>query len=195
MLSRPGLEDILVRGLKSHNSEVLLDIGDGSRLQTLLGLDCKAFLDSPSNELRLMWTIAIDWFNPYYNKAAGKSASIGSVTLVCLNLPLSLQYKPENLYLAGILPGPREPDYNQINHFLNPIIQRFLVLWRDGSWFTRTVQCPRGRLSRSAIAGLVCDLLGSRKVSRHVHHSMHWFCSWCLLTRDSINNTASDTWV
>ena len=39
------------------------------------------------DELRLAWSLSVDWFNPYHNKAVGKSASIGVIVMSCLNLP------------------------------------------------------------------------------------------------------------
>ena len=195
MLSRPGMEDALTRGMGPRQQEPYLeDIGDGHRVQTLQGPDGKPFLQGPKHELRLLWSFAVDWFNPFHNKAAGKSASVGSITLACLNLPPSLRYKPENLYLAGIIPGPREPNYDEINHFIGPLIHRFLPMWREGTWFSRTASYVRGRLCRSAIAALVCDLLGSRKVSGHAHPSMRFLCARCLLTQDSINDIDCSHW-
>ena len=195
MLSRPGMEDALARGMgpRQHGS-YLEDIGDGHRMQTLRGPDGKPFLQGPKHELRILWSFAVDWFNPFQNKAAGKSASVDSITLACLNLPPSLRYKPENLYLAGIIPGPREPNYDEINHFISPIIRRFLPMWREGTWFSRTASYVRGRLCRSAIAALVCDLLGSRKVSGHAHPTMRYLCARCLLTQDSINDIDCSHW-
>ena len=195
MLSRPGMEDVLMRGMEGRQQNPILeDIVHGRHMQTLQGPDGKPFLQAPKHELRLMWSFAVDWFNPFHNKAAGKSASVGSITLACLNLPPSLRYRPENLYLAGIIPGPREPNYDEINHFLTPLIRRFLPMWREGIWFSRTARYARGRLCRSAIAALVCDLLGSRKVSGHAHHSMRFFCARCLLTKDSINEINQSSW-
>ena len=195
MLSRPGMEDALSRGMgPRQQGSHLEDIGDGHRVQTLRGPDGKPFLHGPKHELRILWSFAVDWFNPFQNKAAGKSASVGSITLACLNLPPSLRYRPENLYLAGIIPGPREPNYDEINHFISPIIRRFLPMWREGTWFSRTANYVRGRLCRSAIAALVCDLLGSRKVSGHAHPTMRFFCARCLLTQDSINDIDHSHW-
>ena len=67
-------------------------------------------------------------------------------------------------------------------------------MWSEGSWFSRTARYVRGRLCRSAIVALVCDLLGSRKVSGHAHSSMRFFCARCLLTKDSINDTDWSSW-
>ena len=198
LLSRPGMEEILLSGAKHHQSgNVMFDITDGQRVQTLQGPDGKPFIEIPpdSSELRLMWTISIDWLNPFGNKASGKSVSIGAITLACLFLPPSLRYRPENLCLAGVIPGPKEPDYDQINHFTTPIVRKFHRMWSEGTWYTRTAKYPRGRLSRSAIAALVADLPGARKVSGQAHFKMRLFCALCLLTRDDINNLDRDSWV
>ncbi|MBW0516081.1 hypothetical protein O181_055796 [Austropuccinia psidii MF-1] len=55
----------------------------------------------------LDFSIYVDWLN-----AHGKStqlASIGPIMLICHNLPPSERLKPENVYFAGIIPGPKEP--------------------------------------------------------------------------------------
>lgn len=195
MLSRPGIEDALSAGAKLYrSSHIMTDIAHGRRVRTLRGPDGKPFLEATDDELRLIWTYSMDWFNPFYNKAAGKSASVGSITLACVFLPPSLRYRPEFLYLAGVVPGPREPDYDQINHFTTPIVRKFLRMWRDGTWFTRTAKYPRGRLSRSAIAAIVSDLPAARKVAGQAHYKMRLFCSLCLLTRESINNLNWRAW-
>ncbi|MBW0568319.1 hypothetical protein O181_108034 [Austropuccinia psidii MF-1] len=54
----------------------------------------------------LAFSIYVDWFN-----AHGKStrlASIGPIMLICLNHPPSEKLKPENVYVLGIIPGPKE---------------------------------------------------------------------------------------
>ncbi|MBW0525832.1 hypothetical protein O181_065547 [Austropuccinia psidii MF-1] len=54
----------------------------------------------------LAFSIYVDWLN-----AHGKStrlASIGPIMLICLNLPPSGRLKPENVYVSGIIPGPKE---------------------------------------------------------------------------------------
>lgn len=189
MLSRPGMEEVLSAGMQQiQRGQVLDDVMHGSRVRSLSGPDGKPFFEAPVGELRLFWTFSTDFFNPFYNKAAGKSVSIGSIVLVCLNLPPHLRYKSENMYIAGIIPGPREPDVDQINHFLSPILGRFHRMWQDGIWFTRTACYPRGRLSRSAIAGLVTDLPAARKLSGMAHHKMRLFCAFCLLNKADINN-------
>ncbi|KAG2054413.1 hypothetical protein BDR06DRAFT_825917, partial [Suillus hirtellus] len=109
-------------------------------------------------DLRLAWSLLMDWFNPHRNETSGKKKLVGSIVMGLLNLPPSLQYKPENMYLVGIIPGPREPALEEINHFLCPVIEFFLPSWKDRMWFTRTHEHAEGRLSRSVILVAINDL-------------------------------------
>ena len=95
--------------------------------------------------------------------------SVGSIALALLNLPPSIRYKAENLYVLGMIPGPREPSLDEINHFLRLVVEFFLPAWKNGTWFTKTDQHPEGRLACSVIAVAVNDLPAARKICR-------WFC-------------------
>jgi hypothetical protein len=194
MLSRPGMEEILQKGTICEQRNQLFDIKDGNFLRTIPDADGQPFMRETKNgELRLAWSLCVDWFNPYLNKAAGKSASIGSIVMACLNLPPHLRYKPENLFLVGIMPK-REPSREQINHILSPIVEKFLHSWQKGTWFTKTRLFPHGRLSRSIIALSVNDLLASKKVNGYGSHSADSFCSHCFTKLSDINNINSSEW-
>ncbi|MBW0549563.1 hypothetical protein O181_089278 [Austropuccinia psidii MF-1] len=76
----------------------------------------------------LAFSIYVDWFN-----AHGKStrlASIGPIMLICLNLPPSKRLKPENVYAAGIIPGPKEETSLGLNYLLMPLIKALKELWQ-----------------------------------------------------------------
>jgi len=62
------------------------------------------------------------------------------------------------MYLAGIVPGPNELHGDQLNHLLDPLINDMVDSWEHGIHFNCTVLHPAGRVVRSAIACLVCDL-------------------------------------
>ena len=60
-----------------------------------------------------------DWFQPYKHS----QYSVGVLYLIILNLPGSIRFKPENIIIASIIPGPSEPSYNEMNSFLRPLVK------------------------------------------------------------------------
>jgi hypothetical protein len=98
--------------------------------------------------------------------------------MACLNLPIDIRYKPENMYLA-IIPGPNEPHLEQINYYLRPLIDDMAIAWDRGIHITRTPRYPEGRDTNSAVAAVVCDLPAARKASAMAGHSSHFYCSAC----------------
>ncbi|KIM64205.1 hypothetical protein SCLCIDRAFT_81884, partial [Scleroderma citrinum Foug A] len=83
------------------------DIWDSEFLRTFQAL----FIDR-KGESHLVFSLNIDFFN------VKETTSCGVISCACLNLPLGICYKPENMFLAGIMPGPNEPPGDQLNHFL-----------------------------------------------------------------------------
>ena len=56
--------------------------------------------------------------------------SVGAIYAVILNLPRDERYKPQNMILIGIIPGPHEPK-ETINSYLFPFVQELIAFW-DG---------------------------------------------------------------
>ena len=138
-LCRPGVEELLDRNVFSESpGDSKVDIFSGDALRQFIGHDGSVFLPSRNSEGRYVFGLSVDAFNPFLNKQAGKKASIAAIYMVLLNLPLSSRYKAENMYLAGVIPGPREPSLTQINHLLWPLISELLQFWDPGVWYTRT---------------------------------------------------------
>ncbi|KAG2070289.1 hypothetical protein BDR04DRAFT_1128527 [Suillus decipiens] len=77
--------------------------------------------------------------------------------MVCLNLPLDIRYKPENMYLVGIIPDA----------------------WQCGIKYSKTTCYPNGWLTHSAIALIVCDLPAACHIASMAGVSSHFYCSAC----------------
>ena len=84
------------------------DIFNAEVLHNFKGLDGQHF-STGGKEGWYVFSLCINYFNPLGNKQAGKKKSIGLISMVCLNLPPEMWYKPENMFLFGIIPGPNEP--------------------------------------------------------------------------------------
>ena len=133
------------------------------------------------DKVRLAFVIHLDFFNPNGVSSHSNSDSIGLVSLALLNLPVELRYQPENLYLA-IIPGPREPKDDEINHYLHPIVDEFLVGWERGFHISQTALSPEnGRDVEIAIVISLNDMPAARKVSGTAGHTSHFICTRCTL--------------
>jgi hypothetical protein len=188
LLCRPGMETVLDRNvLAESQGGATSDIFGGTVLREFCGPDGLPFLPSKGSEGRYVFGLSVDAFNPFLNKQAGKKASSTAIYMVCLNLPPSIRYKAENMYLAGVIPGPREPSLTQINHLLEPLVEELLEFWTPGVWLNRTPQWEYGRIIRAALVPLICDLKAARQVMGHGSHSAKKFCSICQLPRDEID--------
>ena len=200
LLSCPGLEERMDKAWKNRiqdNEQEMCDIFDGSILQNFMGADGKRF-GANTTVGQYVFSLNVDFFNPNGNKAAGKSYSCGIVAMVCLNLPPDLRYQPENMYLAGIIPGRAEPPTTCINNYICPLVDDLLDFWSPGVHFSRTYGFRRGRTVFCALAAVVCDLPASRKVAGFASHSHKFFCSLCYCTREKdsegCGRTDYDSW-
>lgn len=194
------MEKLLEKVIDTERKDLeMYDITHGSRLSEIEdpNLKGKHFFSSSAvgkNELRLGWSLSLDWFNPYHNKASGKSASVGVIMMSCLNLPPHLRHKPENLYIACIIPGPKEPSLDEVNHFLKPIVSSLSVAYESGVLYSRTHEISQGRLVCSAIVFVVGDLPATRKVIGAASHGSNTFCALCKLNKKDINKLNRTKW-
>jgi hypothetical protein len=139
MLCRPGMEDMMDRNTSPSPCGVMEDIWDAPGVYKILGADGYPFIrNRTDNEGRYLFSFNMDGFNPFQLKQAGRSASVMGLYMVCLNLPPNVRFKPENMFLAGIIPGPHEPSMDDINHFLAPLVDDLLYSYTNGVNYTHT---------------------------------------------------------
>jgi hypothetical protein len=196
-LSRPDIE----LTIESYTAEatgrhrVVNDILGSRAILDLRGPDGQSFIRGyDSNELRLVFSLCADGFNPFGNKVAKGGLSVTGIYMVCLNLPPDQRYHIENMYLVGVVPGPNKPSMEELNHFLRPLMDDLLEFWSPGVFFSRTFLHSNGRTARAALIPLVCDILGARQAGGFASHASSLFCSFCLLTSDKIEDTNPNTW-
>ena len=194
LLNRPGYERYLDEyPIVRETPGDVDDIWGAKALRDLKGPDGKPFVIKCGTEGRYVFSICFDGLNYDGNKHGGRKASVSAIYLVCLNLPPQLRYKPQNLFLAAVVPGPGEPSLHQINYVLSPLVDDLLKLYTDGIT-VQTPNHPGGRLVRVALGPLVCDLLASRQMAGFSSHSSTTFCPHCSLVLDEISNTDKSTW-
>ena len=62
----------------------------------------KPFLAAPRN---YAFMLKVDWFQPFKHSLY----SVGALYMVLMNLPWAERFKPENVFLVGVIPGPHKP--------------------------------------------------------------------------------------
>ena len=62
----------------------------------------KPFLAAPRN---YAFMLKVDCFQPFKHSLY----SVGALYMVLMNLPWAERFKPENVFLVGVIPGPHKP--------------------------------------------------------------------------------------
>jgi hypothetical protein len=172
----------------AHNP--VSDFWGGDFIRELKGPNPETLLSAvPDGETRLLFSLSVDWFNPFHNKIAGKSVSTGVLFMSCLNLPPEERYRDENIYLVGVMPGKRQ--ISRLDAILQPLISDLLRYWHEGVYFTGIPDVHGARLVRCALMQLICDLPAARKLAGFPGHSAKYNCSACVASRDNMADVSS----
>ena len=136
MLCRPGMENMMDRSFSPSPDGIMGDIWDAPGVYKIPGPNGHPFIHRcPDNEGHYLFSFNMDGFNPFQLKQAGRSATVMGLYMVCLNLPPEVCFKSENMFLAGIIPGPKEPSTDEINNFLWPLVNDLLESYETGVYY------------------------------------------------------------
>lgn len=196
LLSRPSVEELLDGSLEESSKpfrpqEVVHDVYQSQLWKEFKGPDGKQFTSTSGN---LVFGMFVDGINPFGNKQSGHHASITFVVLVCLTLPFRVRFLPENIFLAGVAPGPREPSLEQMNWILRPVVTQLQKLWSPGLLVSQTHSYKDGRLIKAALLPFIADIPAIRRSLGFPSATATYFCSFCLLKKSDINNFDPKTW-
>ena len=164
--SRPGFLQDCNSWKYRKDCSSMSDIYDGRVWRKLHEIDGVPYLSLPNN---MCLGLNIDWFNPYKQT----QYSAGAIYLSVLNLPRTKRFKPHNLILVGMIPGPHEPA--NMNPFLEPLVIDLKRLYQG--FYVNT---PAGRVKiRAVLACITCDLPATRKVCGFSNYNALKGCSKC----------------
>lgn len=189
ILCRPGVEDIIDDYYQLFaEKDDIEDIWDTKFMRdfpdsTQTTHERKPFFTPAMiQDGRYAFSLSMDSFDPLGNVTAKHSISATGINMVLLNLPPHLRHKTENLYHAGVIPGPGKPSNEQINHFTQLIVDEFVPLYEHGVRYTKTAKYPDGRACKCIVAILVTDALAARQVAGFRSVTSYYPCSFCLVT-------------
>ncbi|EPQ49774.1 hypothetical protein GLOTRDRAFT_51620, partial [Gloeophyllum trabeum ATCC 11539] len=132
----------------------------------------------------------------------GPTKSSTIISMTPLNLGVELMSKPENVYLVGVIPGPKEPSLTQLNNYIRPVInilRKSCPRFResdDPEAYQRSALSPDlGRIARSALAVVVNDLPGARRLAQMAGPTSKFLCTMCdLFGIDHLHDTNYHSW-
>ncbi|KAG2191165.1 hypothetical protein INT47_006510 [Mucor saturninus] len=170
-LCKPGFEDKMLQWRSRETVEnTFLDIYDGAMWNELLDDNDMPFVD---DDYSLMLTLNVDWFQPF----DGRTHASGALYLSINNLPREERMKPENIILVGVMPGPKEAKTDQMNNFLEPLVDELVDFYTGMT--IKTAMFPGGVRVRAALMCVACDIPAARKTAGFTGHASTNACHKC----------------
>jgi hypothetical protein len=187
LLSTPAIEtqmdhacDEALAWKRQGGAEFVDNVFHGTLIQEFIGPDGNLFIDRGKDKrMRLLFGCSVDFFPPHGSRKRSSSASIGVLTAYCLNLPLAIRQKPDNLYVQ-ILTGPKAAHQEHLNPYLRPTVDIGVVGWERGIHLSKTGASPEsGRIMDLGFVLSVNDLPAARDVIGATQHNSHILCTVC----------------
>ncbi|XP_070537876.1 uncharacterized protein [Ptychodera flava] len=166
LLKRPGF-------LQKCQEWKQRDIPDGILADVYDGRVWQEFMPKDRSDHAFAAMLNVDWFQPYKHT----NDSVGVIYLILQNLPRTERFKPENIVLVGLIPGPTEPK-RDINPYLDPLVDELLEMW-DGVQLNDSSFCGWNIYSMTLLC-LSCDIPACRKCGGFLGHSAEKGCNKCL---------------
>ena len=204
VLARPGVEASCEKfrvGRSSmydrdYSPEQMSDIFDGRRCHAYMythrethrpwtEYECKTSerCDRERDLLAAPGTLAlamnVDWFAPFLQ---GNTYSMGEISMAILNLPREERYKPENMILVGLLPGPKKTSREQLQSVLHMVVAELKELFHGKDhrgMLMRTNDAPTGRYVRAFLLCVIADTPAAREVCGFAGTSSKFGCPYC----------------
>lgn len=149
---------------------VLEDVYDGQVWKEFQTVNERDFLKQPYSYGLMM---NVDCFQPFKHT----TYSVGAIYMVIMNLPRAERFRPENIIICEIIPGPQECS-KHINSFLSKLITELTVLW-DGV-YVDVKNVPLPIRIRAALMCVASDIPATRKVCGFTACNSTHGCSKCL---------------
>ena len=169
--------DDLMSTINQELPKFARDVWDAEFIRTFKGPRSHRLFVDRGNEGRYLFAINIDFINVEGMRIRGASNSCGLITGGLLDG--GIRYKPENMYIGGIILGPCEPSLTRVNHFIRPMITHFYESWEREVHFSHTATHPNGRVTRCALAAAVMDLKAARGTTGLGQNKHDCHCSVC----------------
>ncbi|OAD72711.1 hypothetical protein PHYBLDRAFT_102363, partial [Phycomyces blakesleeanus NRRL 1555(-)] len=87
------------------------------------------------------------------------------------------RFKPENIILVGLMPGPKEPKTDEINSYLEPLVDGLKQLYVGMQ--IPTHEFPNSVSVCAALLMVACDIQATRKTSGFTVHNSTCACYRC----------------
>ncbi|GBC16020.2 hypothetical protein GLOIN_2v1849215 [Rhizophagus irregularis DAOM 181602=DAOM 197198] len=162
LYQRPDFENMLKLSRTQRNeNNIYSDIYDG-KVWKNFPFDGSTFFTTETTTTHLGLLLNLDWFQPF----SYTQHSTGAIYVSICNLPRSERNKPKNIIYLGFLPGPKKAGLERINHYLAPIVDELLELWK-GWKVPKTHQFSNGLEIKVALIVGSSDTPATRKLFGH----------------------------
>lgn len=113
--------------------------------------------------------------------------------MYCLNLPIEIRFLLENVFIVGIIPGPNKPNIWTIKHIFSTFVETMKQFLPPGIKIS-TFRHPDGVFVQSRVLPLIADLDAIRPIAGFLSHSANFFCSFCLIDAENIDDFNYESW-